>query len=101
MKPASSPACRMFCPSGTSKLCPLGFRVTRCAMSMTQVCPLDMRLCCQLARRAGGDDAPLFEHVGAALEVQGGGDVLLDQQHRHPARVDVADDAEHLEHDGR
>src|SRR3989442_14297870 len=30
MKPASSPACRMFCPSATSKPCPLGLRVTRC-----------------------------------------------------------------------
>ena len=60
-----------------------------------------MRLAQQRFRRAGRDDAPLLQDVGARGDVERHRDVLLDQQHGHALGIDPPDDLEELQHDDR
>src|SRR5689334_21133402 len=66
-----------------------------------QISPADVRL---LAERLGPTlrhDAPLLEHVRARRDVEGHGDVLLDEKHRDAVGVDESTDLAHIEDDHR
>src|SRR5262245_42973375 len=118
MRPASSPACRTFFPSGTSKLWPLGCSVTlnvirllylalsagpmpRGFHACSEVRAADVVARSELGGRAFGRDAALVEHIRAPRELERHGDILLHEEHCDARAIDFADGVEEVAHDQR